>query len=309
MTIRPRAIPPGGLVSLVSPAGPVAEAAIVRAEQRVRMLGWEPSVGRHAQGRHGYLSATDAERLADLDAALADPHNAAIWCLRGGYGSMRILPDIDLSPLRDRPRPLIGFSDNTVLHLLAHRAGVASFHGPHPAAKELSHFSLECLRRIVTDSLPGGTLPLPEGLSPPPVQIVGGVATAPLVGGNLSLLAATVGTTVQLSADGAILFFEDVGEPLYRIDRLLTQLRLSGTLDRVAGVLVGALSDCPDAEADGLPTIVELLSDRLGDLGVPVACGYPFGHVADSWTLPLGIRARLDASAGTLELIDAAVIQ
>jgi muramoyltetrapeptide carboxypeptidase len=272
------------------------------------MLEWEPAVARHARGRSGYFSATDAERLVDLNAAIADPENDAVWCLRGGYGSMRILPRIDLAPLRERPRPLIGFSDNTVLHLLAIRAGIVSFHGPHPGAKDLSDFSVDCLRRAVSDPLPGGLLPFPDDSFPPPVAIVGGVATAPLVGGNLSLLAATIGTAVQLSPDGAILFFEEVGEPLYRIDRLLTQLRLSGTLDRVAGIFVGALSECPDAGANGLPTIPELLADRLGDLGIPVAYGFPFGHVPHNWTLPLGVRARFDASAGTLELLDAAVI-
>ena len=128
-----------------------------------------------------------------------------------------------------------------------------------------------------------------------------------MLGGNLVLLSATLGTAWSLQADGALLFIEEVGEATYRIDRLLTQLRLSDALRGVRGVIVGALSECPDEHSEESPALGELLIDRLGDLGVPVARGFPFGHQPENWTLPVGTRARLDATAGTLELLEPAV--
>lgn len=304
--IRPLALPLAPRIALVAPAGPLAEGAVDRAIDRLERWGWEPLLGRNSRGRWGYLSGTDEERLADLQDAIDSPDNDAIWFLRGGYGTMRIVDRIDWRPLVRRPRPVIGFSDNTVLHLALQRAGVVSFHGPHPAVEALPPFSVDLLHRAVTRPEPLGRLPLPEegeGVE----TVVGGVAEGPLVGGNLVLLAATAGTPWALRARGALLFFEEVGEATYRLDRLLTQLRLSGALRGVQGILVGALSECPDQGAPNTPELSELLRDRLGDLGVPVARGFPFGHQPYNWTLPLGVRARLDATAGTVEILEPAV--
>ncbi|MEX2571124.1 MAG: LD-carboxypeptidase [Gemmatimonadota bacterium] len=306
--IRPRALERGARIALVAAAGPLPDGALDRAVARVTGLGWEPLPGAHSEGRHGYLAGTDAERIEDLSAALESPDNDAIWLLRGGYGTMRILRHLDLSPLLRRPRPLIGFSDNTALHLTAQRLGVVTFHGPHPAAPELPGFALERLRQVVAEDQPAGVLPLPE-THPHPQGLVPGTATGRLAGGNLSLLAATVGTQYQVDPRGAILFIEEVGEPLYRIDRLLTQLMLSGALEGAAAIAVGAMSECPDEGGPGLPSPAEIVLDRLGPLGVPISCGLPFGHIPETWTLPLGVRARLDAYAGTLEILDPAVVR
>src|SRR5690606_11905442 len=157
--------------------------SIERATERVRQLGWEPVVGAHAGSRLGYLAGSDRERLHDLAWAFADD-NEAIWCLRGGYGNMRIVASIDFAPLRERPRPLIGFSDNTVLHLAALREGIATFHGPHAGVPEFPPFTRDCLSRALTDVRPLGLLPSPPE-RPPPISIVPGVAEGRLVGGNL----------------------------------------------------------------------------------------------------------------------------
>lgn len=303
--IRPAALRPGAGIALVAPAGPVAPEAVDRALERVRDWGWEPRLGRHARGRRGYLSGTDEERAGDFNEALRDPGVDAIWCLRGGYGTMRVLAEIDWAALAARPRPVIGFSDNTALHLAIQRRGIVSFHAPHPAAADFPAFSAELLRRSLTAPEPLGLLPFPAGSAGRAETLRGGAAEGPLVGGNLSLLAATLATGVSPRAEGAILFLEEVGEAAYRVDRLLTQLRLAGLLGRVAGVAVGAFTEAGDAP--DAPSIAEVLEDRLGDLGVPVATGLPFGHVADNWTLPLGVRARLDADAGTLTLLEPAV--
>jgi muramoyltetrapeptide carboxypeptidase len=305
--IRPPALGPGARVALVAPAGPLAEEAVDRALHRVRAWGWEPVPGEHARARHGYLAGTDEQRAADLNAALRSPDNDAVWCLRGGYGTMRILERIDWAALAQRPRPLIGFSDNTALHLAAYRQGVVSFHGPHPAVADLPLFAERGLLRALTVPEPGGVLPFPAGGPDRARALVGAVAEGPLVGGNLALLAATVGTPFALRARGAILFLEEVGEAAYRVDRMLSQLLLAGMLEGVAGVAIGAFSECPDPPDAGLPAAEEVLLDRLRDLGVPVAFGFPFGHVPENWTLPVGVRARLDADAGTLELLEAAV--
>lgn len=303
--IRPPALRPGGRVALVAPAGPLPDGAVDRAVERVIAWGFEPVVGEHARKRHGYLAGVDAERAADFNAALRDDSIDAVWCLRGGYGVMRILDDIDWPALAARPRAVIGFSDNTALHLAIRRHGLVSFHGPHPATEELTSFSADALLRALTSPEPAGRLafPVDGGRAEP---IAGGVAEGPLVGGNLSLVAATLGTAYAIQAEGAILFLEEVGEAPYRIDRLMSQLRLAGVLGSVAGVALGAFNGLPDGE-DQVPSVADVLRDRLGDLGVPVAYGFPFGHVADNWTLPVGARARLDADAGALELLEAGV--
>jgi muramoyltetrapeptide carboxypeptidase len=217
---------------------------------------------------------------------------------------MRILDDLDWPALAARPKPLIGFSDNTALHLAALGTGVVSFHGPHPHTESFTDFSRDALLRVVASAGAAGELPrTPETVVE---TVFGGVAEGVLAGGNLSLVAALLGTPYAVPAEGTILFLEEVGEHAYRLDRLLSQLQLAGVLARVAGVAVGRVTETPDGGA-GVPSAEEVLRERLGGLGVPVAVGFPFGHVDDSWTLPLGVRARLDADAGTLSLLEPAV--
>lgn len=303
--IRPPALRPGARVALVAPAGPLAPAAVDNAIEVVRSWGFEPVVGEHARERRFYLAGSDAERAGDFNAALRDDSVDAIWCLRGGYGVMRIVADLDWQALVRRPRPVIGFSDNTALHLAIRRHGIVSFHGPH-AAKEMTAFSEDGLFRALTSAEPAGVLPFPA-MDGRAASVTGGVAEGRLVGGNLSLIAATLGTPYAIQAEGAILFLEEVGEPAYRTDRLLTQLRLAGVLQSAAAIALGAFSECPDDGAEQVPPVEQVLLDRLDDLGVPFAFGFPFGHVEDNWTLPVGVRARLDADAGTLELLEAGV--
>lgn len=303
--IRPPGLRPGARIALVAPAGPLAEGAVDRAVERLAAWGYEAVPGAHVRKRHGYLSAPDADRAADLNAALADDSVDAIWSLRGGYGVMRILPAIDWSALARRPRPVIGFSDITALHLAIQKLGIVSFHGPHPATQDLTGFSRDGLRHVLTRAEAPGILPFPDDAEPVET-IAGGAAEGRLVGGNLSLVAATVGTPYAIYATDAILFLEEVGEAPYRVDRLISQLRLAGVLDRVAGIALGGFTETGEVDA-GQPGVLDVLRDLLGGLGVPVATGFPFGHVDDNWTLPVGARARLDADAGTLEVLEAAV--
>lgn len=301
--IRPPALRPGTRVALVAAAGPLPEGGVDRAVERVEELGWEPVAGEFCRCRQGYLAGTDEERAADLNRALRDPSIGAVWFLRGGYGTMRILKQIDWKALARHPKALIGFSDNTAVHLAAQRRGVVGFHGPHPHTSAFPDFARDELLRVLTVPAPAGVLPVPAGGRVE--TLAGGVAEGPLLGGNLSLLSATLGTPYAIRPRGAILFIEEVGEHPYRLDRLLAHLRLAGVLDSVAGIAVGGITETPVIE--GAPSGAEVVADALGGLGIPVAAGFPFGHIDDNWTLPLGVRARLDANAGTLALLEPAV--
>jgi muramoyltetrapeptide carboxypeptidase len=297
--ICPPRLREGARVALVAPAGPVGGERVALALERCTRLGLEPVLAQHAQNTHaGYLAGSDEERLADLRWAFSARDIDAVWALRGGYGIMRLLAPLDLEPLLRSPRAFIGFSDNTALLLALHRRGIVSYHAPH-AGSAASPLAEECLQRVLWNAAPAGMLPLS---STAPVALRPGIVEAPLVGGNLALLAALCGTPAAPRATRRLLFIEDIGEPLYRIDRMWMQLLLSGVLDDVAGIIFGHFTDCGEREP-----LLELLHRLSAPLGVPTVAGMPIGHEADNWTLPLGVRARLDAGAGTLELVEAAV--
>jgi muramoyltetrapeptide carboxypeptidase len=271
-------------------------------------------VGPNAGQKYGYLGGTDEERLADLNGAIRDPAVDAIWCLRGGYGVTRILHAVDYQALAQTPKILIGYSDITaLLNAVTRVTGIVTFHGPIARAN-LTRFSREHLERAVRHPAPAGLLgrvgspdDVLEARQGRIVTLQSGTAEGPLAGGNLTLLQALVGTPYFPDLQGAILFIEDVGEDLYRVDRVLAHLRTVGALDHLAGVVVGQFTEMKKATPDGALGFDEILETYFGPLEVPVASGFPIGHVDDQWTLPLGVRARLDAEAGEVDLLEAAV--
>jgi muramoyltetrapeptide carboxypeptidase len=311
----PPVLKPGQRVALVAPAGPLLDHDdLTRGQELCRALGFEPVLGANAGRRYGYLAGTDEERLADLNAALADPTVDAVWCLRGGYGLTRILDRVDFGALERRPKAVIGFSDVTALLLALYRAtGVATFHGPMARAP-LTPFSRDHFDRVLTAVKPAGRLgrvaPPAHVLVPRQGRIVGlvpGAAEGRLIGGNLTLLQCLIGTPYFPDLDGAILFLEDVHEDLYAIDRMLAHLRMTGALAKVAGVMIGQFTEMKRSTEDGALGFDEVLATHLAPLRIPVAYGFPIGHVDDQWTLPVGIRARLDAGTGEVELLEASV--
>ena len=259
---KPRRLPPrlvpGCRVALVAPAGPLLERDdLQRALELCRLLGCDPVLGPHAGGHHGYLAGTDAERLADLNAALTDPAIDAVWCIRGGYGITRILAGVDFDGFARRPKPVVGFSDITaLLAALNQQTGVVTFHGP-VARHAMTEFTRAHFELALAPSAAGrlGRVPAPGGVLVPSshriMTIRAGVAEGPLQGGNLSLLQCLIGTPYLPALDGALLFLEDVGEEVYRIDRMLSHLRLAGALNRLAGVIVGRFTDMGRRGADG----------------------------------------------------------
>jgi muramoyltetrapeptide carboxypeptidase len=296
--IRPPALRAGDTVALIAPAGPLASPAeLDLAVARVEALGLRVRLGEHVLARRGFLAGTDAERVADLNGALRDPVVRGIFAVRGGYGTTRLLEAVDYDALRADPKTLLGYSDLTaLLNACAARAGVVTYHGPVAAFSSFGAAETAWLRRAVFAHEPIGTLRI-DG----PRAIVGGRAAGRLAGGNLSLVAALVGTPHAIDCSGAILFLEEVEEAPYRIDRMLTQLRASGDLRACAGIVLGTFSSC-DAADDAEPErrLAHVVVDRLGDLGIPVLQGAPIGHEGEQWTLPIGARAELDAAAGTL---------
>jgi len=314
--IKPPRLKPGARVALLAPAGPLSEQDdLARGIELCRALGFDPVAGQGALARHGYLAGTDEARLADLNGALRDHAVDAIWCLRGGYGVTRILDRVDADAFAHRPIPIIGFSDITALLLGLNRAtGIVTFHGPMSRAP-LTGFSREHFERALVRPHPAGRLgrpAAPAGVlvprSPRVVTLRGGTAEGRLVGGNLTVLLALAGTRHFPDLESGLLFVEDVGEDLYRVDRLFGQLRMMGALDGLAGVIVGQFTDMRRGAGDGgALAFDEVLATYLEPLDIPAAYGFPIGHVDDQWTLPIGVQARLDASEGEVELMEAAV--
>jgi muramoyltetrapeptide carboxypeptidase len=300
---------------LVAPAGPLLERDdITRALELCSALDYEPVVAPNATRRYGYLAGTDGDRLSDLNGALRDNDIDAVWCLRGGYGTTRILGDVDFEALSRRPKAVIGYSDITALHAgITKVSGVVAFHAP-VARHPMTAFTRAHFERVLGCAEPAGPLeglPAPSGVLAPRenriVTLHGGVAEGTLAGGNLTLLQCLIGTPWFPDLDGAILILEEVNEDLYRIDRMLAHLRAIGALARVAGVAIGRFTEMERHTVDGALGFDEVLAHYISPLGVPAVVGLPIGHIDEQWTLPLGVRARLDAGRGTLEILDPAV--
>lgn len=293
------ALPPGSLIGVVAPAGPVAPERLAAVPALYEGFGYRCRIFPGCSQRSGYLAGPDAQRLADLHAALSDPEVAAVHAVRGGYGCMRIVNGVNTALLRARPKPLIGYSDLTALHALWARAGLPTLHAPM-AASDLLLAGREADRDALFALLQGGLRAgdvLAPALEPSPLH-VGGRAAGRLVGGNLSLVAALLGTPWAWDTRGALLFLEDVSEDLYRVNRLLTQLRLAGVFDAAAGIVLGSFTEAESPTAL-LQSLLQPLCERQRK---PLLAGWPAGHGTPNRPLPLGLQAVLDADAGTLTL-------
>ncbi len=297
---------------MAAPAGCANEPARAdRAAAALAALGFEVVMGPSCKASYGYLAGPDELRAADLNAFFADPSIAGIVCMKGGYGTPRILDALDYGTIARNPKALVGYSDITGLHLaIGKLAGLATFHGTMPSSDMLPEFD-EYSRRswlaALTSTLPLGRIEEPAG----PVRatrLVGGKARGPITGGNLSLIAATMGTPYQIDARGKLLFIEDVGEAPYRVDRMLTQLRLAGVFRDCAGIILGDWKDCAPAEGKASLSLEQVFQDTIVGCGKPCVQGFRAGHCSPAVTFPLGIEAELDADEGSLTFLEAAAV-
>ncbi len=312
--IKPLALEEGSTIALIAPGSPIGEDRVRVATENMLRLGLVVKEGRNIRAQRGYLAGTDEQRLADLHWAFSDPEIDGIWCLRGGYGCGRLLPNIDYDLIRRNPKPLIGYSDITALHLAIHRhTGLVTFHGP-VASSEYPENTTANAKAVLWQGKKGHVVALPteaEELPGPeyqPMVIAPGQAQGALTGGNLALLSALVGTEYGPTYRGKLVFIEDIGEQPYRIDRMLVQLFQGTDLAHAAGIVLGIFNDC-QPKSGGIPSLSleETLRDNFSHLGIPVAYGFPFGHVPHNVTLPYGIEALLDTEEGTLTLLEGAV--
>jgi muramoyltetrapeptide carboxypeptidase len=296
--IKPRRLKPGDLVGILAPAGPVEEEELLPGVEALELLGFRVRLSPHALLKEGYLAGPDELRLQDLHALFLDDEVKAIICARGGYGSLRLFDRIDFDLIRKRPKILVGYSDITALLLAVYkRARLVTFHGP--MLKDMTKnqgSNLSFLTKLMTS--PEAVTMRFEGAE----VLRRGSAAGKVLGGNLSLITHLLGTPFMPSLKGALLFLEEKGEAPYRIDRMLTHLRLSGLLSRCAGVMAGTFEDCGEPSAVGA-----LIEERLGDLPVPIMIGLPIGHGEVNTSLPLGVKAVLDTGKKTLTLSEPGV--
>jgi muramoyltetrapeptide carboxypeptidase len=314
---KPRRLRPGDTVGLIEPATASDEAfQLTLVEEAVTAMGLKPKRAAHLLGRHGYLAGTDEARAADVNAMFRDPEVKAIFAVRGGWGSARMLPLLDWPMIRANPKLLLGFSDITALHMaIAAKAGFITLHGPN-AGSAWGKASVDHFRAIAFD----GAVPLltnPVGSEDRLAQrlwrtqtIRQGRARGRLLGGNLTVLTALAGTEYLPDFTSSILFLEDVDEAEYRIDRMLTQLGQAGVLGKVAGVVFGQCTNCVGSSSGryGGFTLTDILAHHLGRLGVPAYQGAWFGHITDQFTLPVGGMAEIDADTGTIRLLAPVVV-
>lgn len=310
---KPPRLRSGATIGLIAPASPFSAEKLANARANFTNLGFQVREGKNLFAQNGYLAGSDEQRLADIHWAFGDPEIEAVWCIRGGYGCTRLLPDMDFDLIRRNPKPFIGYSDVTALHTAIHaKTGLVTFHGP-VAASDFPENTLAHFRAVLMEPVSDYTIHIPvetdvlPGDEFRPFVITAGKTRGRLAGGNLSLLSAMAGTPFAPSFHGKIAFIEDVGEQPYRIDRMLTQLLQATDLRKAAGIALGVFSGCqPKGDGPSL-SLADTLRDRLGSLGMPVLYGIPFGHVDHQATIPVGIEAELDTQAGTLTLLEAGV--
>lgn len=299
---RPMALLPKDRIGIIAPASPVDPERLRAGLQELERRGYEVVVGRHLFSRRSLFAGSDEERLADLRAMLEDPTVKAIFCARGGYGSQRLISG--LRPVLDQiePKIVVGYSDITALHSMFQRAGWITWHGPMPGdwvRMADGGFSVHALFALLRGE-PMPHIPLPPGVKPR--MLCPGRTRGRLVGGNLSLIAALLGTEHEIDTRGAILLLEEIGEAPYRVDRMLSSLRLAGKLDGLRGVILGDFTDCAPPPGGPQVYVEEVLQEHFGGLDVPVVMGFPSGHGRVNVPLPLGLEVELDADAGLVRL-------
>ncbi|HKF44905.1 MAG TPA: LD-carboxypeptidase [Thermoanaerobaculia bacterium] len=315
--VKPKTLKQGDTIGLITPSSYVFDTWRVdlAAARMEAVLGVKCRLGRYVKARHGYMAGTEKERLEDLHSMFADPSVSGVFCLEGGYGTERLLPGIDYELLRKNPKVLLGYSDITGLHLaITKKAGLVTFHGP-VAMGSMPSWSLAALKKAIFSAEPIGELANPPEDDPnwpvfPLHAVSSGKARGAIAGGNLTLVSTTMGTPWEIDAKGKILFLEDTGEAPYRVDRMLTQMKLAGKFDECAGIVWGTCTECTAAKSsyEVNLSISDILDEILGPLGKPVLAGLVFGHTKEKATIPMGVEAELDAGSRKVAIVEGATL-
>jgi len=315
--IKPRKLKKGDTIGIITPGSGITDLQMLREGiENLQSLGFRVKLGDHVKERYGYLAGNDDQRLYDLHAMFADPDIDGIITLRGGYGTMRLLNSIDYSIIRRNPKVLLGYSDITALTLGIHAmTGLVTFHGP-VAISTFTEYTQKYFEKTLMTNTATGPIDHPDpGETLHPTAhfntLHGGTGYGPLIGGNLTLMTALLGTPFECDTKGKIVFIEEIGEEPYSIDRMLTQLLLSNKLQQSAGIVIDSCKKC--GVSDYKPSfsssfgVEEVFVERLKHLNIPIVFGFSIGHIADKPTLPLGINATLDADKRTLSIDESAV--
>ena len=308
--LLPVKLNPGDTVGLVSPSKATDHLLDIQiATEVMQALGLKVKVGANLTSLRGHLAGSDAERASDLNAMFADKAVKAIVCLRGGSGAARILPLLDYDLIKANPKILLGYSDITALHCAINaKTGLVTFHGPN-ASGSWNSFHADQFRRLFFQREQlhyHNVLEAKDELVPRQnrtVTINGGKVQGQLIGGNLTVLSALAGSAYLPDFDGKILFLEDVEEAPYRIDRMLSTLKLMGALDKIAGFIFGECTDCEPGSGYGWLTMDQIFADYIKPLNIPAYRGAMIGHVKQQFILPVGSRVELDADAGSIRML------
>ena len=314
-TIKPKRLEVGDTVALISPASATAlRVDIEIVSESLEALGLVVKLSDHLLDRYGYLAGADVDRAADVNSQFADSDVSGIVAVRGGWGCARILPLLDFETIRKNPKVLIGYSDITALLLPVYaKTGLVTFHGPrglgpwHP-------FTVDYFKRVLMDG-EAVVMSNPRNIGDGLTQVTDrvqtifpGKAQGRLIGGNLTVLSAIVGSSYLPSCEGAILFLEDIGEDIYRVDRMLTQLKLAGILEQISGFIFGKCTDCSPGQGYGSLTMEQLFDDHIKPLRIPSWHGAMIGHIPRQFVLPEGIAAEINSEEGSIRLLEPAVL-
>ncbi|QMW00763.1 S66 peptidase family protein [Spirosoma foliorum] len=313
--IKPSRLKPGDTIGLFCPAAPAYSQETVKiAQESLAALGFQTKLGPHIYDRYGYLAGRDADRVSDLHAFFDDKSVKAVMAIHGGWGCARLLPLLDYNLIQRNPKILIGYSDVTALLLAIYaKTGLVTMHGPVGSAT-FNAYTVNWLKQVLIEG-EAVTMrnPTEKGDNLTQVQdrittIKPGLARGRLVGGNLTVLSHLIGSSYLPDWKNTILFVEDTHEDVYRMDRMLTHLKLAGILDQISGFVFGKCSECgPGSGGYGSLTLDDVLTEHIIPLNKPAFSGAMIGHIRDKFTVPLGIDTEIDATAGTIRLLESAV--
>ena len=302
--IKPKRLQAGDTIGLIAPSSPIAEGKVEAGVKKLMEMGFKVEIGKTAYSNYSYLAGDDELRAKEINDMFCNKDIDGIICLRGGYGTPRILNLLDYEMIKNNPKVFVGYSDITALHTAFNQlSDLVTFHGPMVASDMSGNFSDFSRRSLLNTIFNEDFNPLIENESKGIVTINPGIAEGPIIGGNLSLLVSTIGTPYEIDTKGKILFIEEIGEYTYKLDRMITQLKLSNKFEDVEGIILGNFNNCVPEE-EGEFTLEELIDDLIKPLNKPTISNLQAGHCEPVITIPFGVDTRLDATNGEITILE-----